>query len=115
VTTEPQTQPRYKVIEESESEHCCFVATVVDTKQSTTSELTGGSSHTVCETFYSEDAQLVCDALNNYELVGDLVDVLHDVYHTDGQNIWGYVELERVKALITKAKALQPTAGNKND
>jgi len=57
---------RYKVVEGSQSCHCCFDATVVDT---TRPVMIGGSQYdgqfeAVCESFDTADAQLICDALN---------------------------------------------------
>lgn len=62
---------RYQIFNGSQSAHCCFVATVVDT---TEPEIIGGQHYkgsdgqlhyeTVCECFSMEDAQLICDALN---------------------------------------------------
>lgn len=48
---------RYKVLEGSESNHCCFEATVIDTDMDS-------SLHAVCECFSMEEAQMVADALN---------------------------------------------------
>lgn len=45
---------RYQVVVGSQSCHCCFEATGVDTSR----------PNTVCECFSMEDAQLICDALN---------------------------------------------------
>jgi hypothetical protein len=55
---------RYQVIEESESAHCCFEATVVDTHKP--HEMLKGKFHWVCECFDLADAKLICDALNKY-------------------------------------------------
>ncbi len=57
---------RYKVVEGSQSSHCCFEATVVDTTKPT---MIGGKQYgnqfdAVCECFTLEEAQLVCDSLN---------------------------------------------------
>lgn len=53
--------PRCVVVDGSQSRHCCFDATVVDT-----SKPTGymGQFDAVCECFTVEDARVVCDALN---------------------------------------------------
>lgn len=45
---------RYVVKEGSESLHCCFEATVMDTT----------NDGPVCECLEEEDAKLICDALN---------------------------------------------------
>jgi hypothetical protein len=57
---------RYRVVEGSQSAHCCFVATVIDT---TKPVLIGGKHYNgqyepVCECFEQEDAQTIADALN---------------------------------------------------
>lgn len=62
---------RYQAIDESQSGHCCFNATVVDT---TKLEIINGEQRKdldgrflyeiVCECFNLKDAQLICDALN---------------------------------------------------
>lgn len=64
-------KPRYEVVPESESAHCCFVATVVDT---TRPVLDGegkpmdydGRPHYegVCECFSVDAAELIAKALN---------------------------------------------------
>jgi len=62
---------RYAIYKGSQSAHCCFDATVVDTTKPTMI----GDKHyqgmdgqfyyeTVCECFSEEDAELVCKALN---------------------------------------------------
>ena len=55
---------RYKVIEGSESAHCCFEATVIDTHQP---RMIADFQYfkTVCECFDVESAELVCKALND--------------------------------------------------
>ncbi len=63
--------PRYAIYTGSQSAHCCFDATVVDT---TKPDMIGGKHYkdssgqlhyeSVCECFSEEDAQLVRDALN---------------------------------------------------
>lgn len=62
---------RYQSIDKSQSGHCCFEATVVDT---TKPEIVNGEHYRdregrfryeiVCECFSMKDAQLICDALN---------------------------------------------------
>lgn len=61
---------RYKVVKGSESAHCCFEATIVDTKRHV---LIRGEPYirdsapvfeTIAECFSIEDAELVCAALN---------------------------------------------------
>jgi plastocyanin domain-containing protein len=62
---------RYAIFKGSQSAHCCFCATVVDT---TKPDIDAGEHHqgidlnfqyeAVCECFSVEDAELVCKALN---------------------------------------------------
>lgn len=64
---------RYAIYKGSQSAHCCFEATVVDT---TKPDIIGGEHYkdsgpngqyhyeAVCECFSVEDAELVCRALN---------------------------------------------------
>lgn len=56
----------YKVIKGSQSNHCCFSYTVVDTRKPV---MIGGEHYeneyeAVCETFEEDDAKLICNALN---------------------------------------------------
>lgn len=57
---------RFRVIERSQTGHCCFNASVLDT----TKPILGGDKVTllgyeaVCECFSGDDAQLICVALN---------------------------------------------------
>ena len=53
---------RYKAVKGSESGHCCFDATVVDTQ--TPHPLFAREHYYVCECFDMEDAQKIADALN---------------------------------------------------
>lgn len=53
---------RYKAVEGSESAHCCFKATVVDTQTSNPSFC--DELDWVCECFDMESAQKIADALN---------------------------------------------------
>lgn len=53
---------RYKIIEGSESTHCCFTHTVVNTHIQSFPNLP--YFETVAECFSKEDAELVCKALN---------------------------------------------------
>lgn len=60
------TEDRFKVIPKSQSAHCCFAATVVDT---TKPYMVAGKQWndecvTVCECFSISDAEMVCTALN---------------------------------------------------
>ena len=57
---------KYKIVEGSQSLHCCFDYTIVDT---TKPLLIGGEPYkdeckSVCETFDKESAELICNALN---------------------------------------------------
>ncbi len=57
---------RYKVVEGSQSAHCCFDATIVDT---TRSVMIGGKQYegqfeAVCECFSKEAANMIAAALN---------------------------------------------------
>lgn len=61
---------RYKVVEGSQSAHCCFDFTVVD---STQPYMIGDKQCrdefiAVCECFTREDADLICRALNGQAL-----------------------------------------------
>lgn len=60
---------RYRVTNESQSNHCCFDYTVVDTTRPVMirGEHYKGQYESVCETFYQEDADLICQALNEME------------------------------------------------
>jgi len=55
---------RYKVIEDSQSGHCCFDWTVVDTETPHSVYASLGLFEAVCECFEKEQAKLVCAALN---------------------------------------------------
>lgn len=50
---------RYIVVNESDTGHCCFVASVIDTHLPETS-----MRMPVCECFSIEHAKQICDALN---------------------------------------------------
>jgi len=68
------TRDRYTIYKGSQSWHCCFAATVVDT---TKPEIRGGEHYkdqtgqlqyeSVCECFTIEDAERIADALNAQE------------------------------------------------
>lgn len=60
---------RYKIIKGSQSAHCCFDWTIVDT---TRPVIIGGKQYegqfeAVCECFQEEDAKLIAKALNRKE------------------------------------------------
>lgn len=57
---------RYQVIEGSQSSHCCFDYTVVDTTQP---DMIGDKHYNdqyiaICECFGEEDAKAIADAMN---------------------------------------------------
>lgn len=54
-------EKRYKVVIGSQTAHCCFDATVVDTSEPTGF---GGQFNPVCECFEVKDAERICAALN---------------------------------------------------
>lgn len=60
---------RYQVIEGSQSYHCCFECTVVDTTKPVMihGEHYNNQYEPLCETFGRADADLICLALNNME------------------------------------------------
>ena len=57
---------KYKIVPGSQSCHCCFDFTVVDTSRPVMirGEQYNGQFEPVCECFGEEDAKLICDALN---------------------------------------------------
>lgn len=58
---------RYIIIEESQSAHCCFDYTVVDTHAGATKNDKGKHvywNRTMCECFELEEAEEICKALN---------------------------------------------------
>lgn len=60
---------RYKIVEGSQSAHCCFEYTVVDTTRPfmVADEQYNGQFEPVCECLCEEDAKLICDSLNAQE------------------------------------------------
>ena len=63
-------EERFRIVEESQSAHCCFDFTVVDTSKP---DIVGGKQYegrfglqfeAVCECFERADAELICNALN---------------------------------------------------
>lgn len=60
---------RYKIVEGSESGHCCFDFTVVDTEQPYMPDDSyyDGRFKQVCEAFYMEEALLICKSLNEQD------------------------------------------------
>lgn len=59
---EPEQNPRFIVIDDSVSAHCCFEATVIDTSQGKYDwDVWKGQ---MCESFSLEDADLIAKALN---------------------------------------------------
>lgn len=57
---------RYKVVEGSQSGHCCFECTVVDTTKPVMigGEQYEGQFEAVCEAFTIEDGDMIVKALN---------------------------------------------------
>lgn len=53
---------RYIIKDGSESRHCCFNATVLDTRH----KHENGDYNTVCECFNKDDAEIITKALNLY-------------------------------------------------
>lgn len=51
-------EERYKISEKSDSGHCCFEATVIDTENPIKS---------ICECFSIEAAKTICNALNGFD------------------------------------------------
>lgn len=67
------SEPRFKVVDGSQSAHCCFEATVVDT---TNPVMIAGKHYenqyeALCETFDHADADLICAALNAHKPAED--------------------------------------------
>ena len=63
---------RFRVVDGSQSAHCCFAATVVDTTQPV---MVGGEHYneqfeSVCECFKEDDAKKIAEALNAAEEKG---------------------------------------------
>ena len=62
---------RYRIVAGSQSRHCCFGSTIVDTSRP---EMIGGQHYRdengelgyeeVCECFEDSDAEMICSALN---------------------------------------------------
>ncbi len=61
---------RYKIVKGSQSCHCCFEATVVDTTKPLPYEQFGDLPQfdSVCECMDMESAELICKALNQSEI-----------------------------------------------
>lgn len=58
---------RYQIMNKSITAHCCFSHTIMDTtKPQDYSDEFGEHFDPVCECFSEEDAQLVCQALNQF-------------------------------------------------
>lgn len=60
---------RYKIVEGSESAHCCFDATILDTHQPEDCTKADGTPYyyNLAECFYIEDATLIVNALHQQE------------------------------------------------
>ncbi len=61
---------RYKVVDGSQSAHCCFVSTVVDTTKPVMigGEHYKGQFEPVCECFDEDAAKQIADALNRIDI-----------------------------------------------
>ena len=62
-------EDRFIIIDKSDSGHCCFECSIVDTsfgKENYSTKENVYWKKSICETLYKEDAVLICDALNNY-------------------------------------------------
>lgn len=59
-----RTVERYKVMEGSQSAHCCFEWTVLDTEQK--EEYTESGFLAVCECFERADAEKIAISLNSF-------------------------------------------------
>lgn len=57
---------RYEVREGSQTAHCCFEFTVVDTTRPRSYR---GHCHVMCECFDREEADTICSALNKMEVL----------------------------------------------
>jgi hypothetical protein len=91
--------PRYKVVDCSQSAHCCFGCTVVDT---TKPEMIGGKHYndqyeSVCETFDRADADLICAALNASRPAAANADGLLDMLANHGGTIVRTASLDSVQ------------------
>lgn len=60
---------QYKVINKSESGHCCFEYTVVDTSKPymVNGQHLNSKFEPMCECFEEEQAELICKVLNAYK------------------------------------------------
>lgn len=60
---------RYKIVEGSQSGHCCFNYTIVDTTRPfmIRGQQYNNEYEIVCECHEEADAKLICDALNENE------------------------------------------------
>lgn len=56
---------RYIIVKGSVSGHCCFDYSIVDSEQK--EQDWGVDNKVICETFYKEDADLICNSLNKYK------------------------------------------------
>ncbi len=57
--------PRYIIVNGSQSAHCCFEYTIVDTWAGKEQfEHRSSWNRTMCEVFVEEEAKTICDALN---------------------------------------------------
>ena len=56
---------RYEIREDSQSGHCCFQFTVVDTSRP--HQFNDGQFEAMCETFELPEANKICEALNEHD------------------------------------------------
>lgn len=66
---------RYKIYEGSESGHCCFKYTVLDTKN-----IKNGYYYNVCEVLNKQQAMALCKALNHLYDCGEFYEIIN-TYH----------------------------------
>ena len=57
---------RFKVVNRSLSNHCCFSHSVLDTGKKADYAGIDSDSEVMCECFDEESAQMICDALNKF-------------------------------------------------
>ena len=55
---------RYIIVKGSHSAHCCFDYSIMDTSQGKSEYSPDRWAYCVCECFYEEDAELICNKLN---------------------------------------------------
>lgn len=95
---------QYKVIAGSQSAHCCFCATVVDTTKPVMihGEHYNNEYESVCECFEIEHAQFIADALNQR---AELLEALKSVQRWLDEEWEEYPFEVAVRCAITRAAA----------